>query len=177
MSLITIEPVSVKHAPAIQRLAAHPLVVETTALPSPYPADGALSWIEQVLGPRRLEGREFAYAIMVGNDTLVGCCGFNNVPSDKVRVEIGYWVGVPYWGKGYATAGVSMALAIGFDEMKFKCIFAPILEHNRASQRVVEKLGFRHVRTYHNTYYPKWGEEEVLVEYELTADEWVQRTA
>ncbi len=174
MPLITIEPVHVTYAPAIQRLASHPLVVDTTALPSPYPEDGALSWIEQVLDPRRLEGREFAYAIKGGNETLVGCCSFNNVPSDKARVEIGSWRG--YRNKGYATAGVGLALAIGFDEMKFKCIFAPTLERNRASQRVVGKLGFRHGRIYHNTLYPKWGEEEVLVEYELRAEEWVQRT-
>lgn len=161
-----------RHADAIQRLATDPLILETTALPSPYPADGARVWIEQMLEPRRRAGREFAYAIIREDRTLVGVCGFNNVPDDKERVEIGYWVGVPFWGKGYATQAIRQLVGIGFTGLGFQSLYAPILQRNRASQRVVGKLGFHHSRTYHNTLYPKWPEQEILVEYTLNRTEW-----
>ena len=173
MDKISLEPVTLRHAEDIQRLASDPLIVETTALPSPYPANGARTWIEELLEPRRKNGQEFAYAVKREDGMFLGVCGFNRVPVDKARVEIGYWIGVPYWGRGYATEACRQALNLAFSTMGFQSLYAPILARNKASQRVLEKLGFRHIRTYPNTVYAKWPKEEVLVEYALSRDEWV----
>lgn len=173
MDKITLEPVTLRYAEEIQRLASHPLIVETTALPSPYPEEGARSWIEQVLEPRRNAGQEYAYAIIREDGTFLGVCGFNNIPVDKARVEIGYWIGVPYWGHGYATEACRHAVDLAFTTMEFQSLYAPILARNRASQRVLEKLGFRHMRTYTNTMYAKWSKYEILVEFSLTRHEWM----
>jgi ribosomal-protein-alanine N-acetyltransferase len=59
------------------------------------------------------------------------------------RGDIGYWVGEPFQGKGYATKAVARALAIAFGEMGMEKVEACAFLGNRASRRVLEKCGFR----------------------------------
>jgi RimJ/RimL family protein N-acetyltransferase len=56
--------------------------------------------------------------------------------------ELGYWIGRPYWGRGYATAGARLVLSFGFGELGLRSIRATCLTTNAASARVLEKLGF-----------------------------------
>ena len=98
---VTLEPVAPHHADAVQRLAAHPDVVATTNLPEPYPDDGAAQWIAYVQ-TRHAVGEEFVFAIMNEDSELVGVTGLVDVTATEA--ELGFWVGVPYWGRGYATA-------------------------------------------------------------------------
>jgi RimJ/RimL family protein N-acetyltransferase len=52
--------------------------------------------------------------------------------------EVGYWIGRPYWGRGYA----SQALADLLTEVSERPVFAHVAEHNAGSIRVLEKCGF-----------------------------------
>ena len=54
-------------------------------------------------------------------------------------VEIGYWIGREFWGKGIATRALSAFLA----EMPTRPLYAHTVAHNVASMRVLEKCGFR----------------------------------
>ena len=172
MDTIRLEPITIKHAEAIQRLASDPLITDTTNMPSPYPHDGAAVWIGQ-LTDRMQAGEEYAYAIIEG-ETLVGVCGFVHVPENKELVEYGYWIGTPYWNRCYATAAGGLALEMAFDQLGFKSLLAPVLTRNAASARVLEKLGFRRTRIYNNTRYLKWEKTEMLADYELTRAEWMK---
>ena len=58
------------------------------------------------------------------------------------EAELGYWIGVPYWGRGYATEAAHAAVAYGFDELGLSAIWAGYYEGNERSHRVQEKLGF-----------------------------------
>ena len=58
------------------------------------------------------------------------------------EAELGYWIGVPYWGRGYATEAALAAMAYGFDELGLSAIWAGYYEGNERSRRVQEKLGF-----------------------------------
>jgi RimJ/RimL family protein N-acetyltransferase len=58
--------------------------------------------------------------------------------------ELGYWLGKPYWGMGYATEASREMLRYGFEELKLHRIFASHFKHNAASGRVLTKLGMRH---------------------------------
>ena len=58
------------------------------------------------------------------------------------EAELGYWVGVPYWGCGYATEAARAAVAYGFGELGLTAIWAGYYEGNERSHRVQEKLGF-----------------------------------
>jgi RimJ/RimL family protein N-acetyltransferase len=53
--------------------------------------------------------------------------------------EIGYWLGKEFWGRGIATQALRQFL----DEVKTRPLFAHVAKHNLASQRVLEKCGFK----------------------------------
>ena len=167
--IISIIPVESKHADAIQELASHPKVAETTNIPQPYPKNGAMSWIMSSL-PRRMAGLEHAFAIQRStDDQVVGVTSLMNVCRSKA--ELGYWVGVPFWGRGYATQANRLILAFAFEEVELERLYARPLARNKASCRVLEKLGFRHVDTVDNVF-PKWNATDQLGIYELEASEW-----
>lgn len=166
---ISIIPVESKHADAIQELASHPKVAETTNIPQPYPKNGAMSWIVRSL-PRRMAGIEHAFVIQCStDDTVVGVTSLMNV--GRYKAELGYWVGVPFWGKGYATQANRLILAFAFEEAGLERLYARPLARNVASCRVLEKLGFDHVDTVDNVF-PKWDATDQLGIYELEACEW-----
>lgn len=71
-------------------------------------------------------------SLTLNQGTGVNCC----------RAELGYVIGKKYWGKGYTTKAVKLALSLGFDELKIHRIESVVYPENRASQRVLEKAGF-----------------------------------
>lgn len=165
---VTLEPVDLHHAEDIQRLAAHPDVLATTNLPEPYPEDGARTWIEAVAA-RREAGEEYAFAILDPEGTVVGVTGLVDVTPEAA--ELGYWVGRPYWNRGYATAANRRTLAFAFDELELQRVFARPLARNAPSRRVLEKLGFVFVRTEPPTH-PKWGDDDTMARYEINRARW-----
>ena len=61
-----------------------------------------------------------------------------NIPNR--RAELGYWIGVPYWNRGYATEAGKALVDYGFDELGLNRIEAHCMARNPASGRVLEKL-------------------------------------
>ena len=83
-------------ADAIARLADdRRIAVNTARIPHPYGVDDAEQFIAAV---NRRDGE--AVFVITLDDALIGACGVD--PCEGVP-EIGYWLGVPYWGEGYAT--------------------------------------------------------------------------
>jgi RimJ/RimL family protein N-acetyltransferase len=160
---VTLEPITLRHAERVQQLASDPAIVARTSLPDPYPEDGAERWIER-LRTRRDEGKEYAFAVLNAEGTLVGVTGLDAV--DAERAELGYWVGRPYWNRGYATAAARKTLRVAFERLEVDRVSAHTHTQNAASRRVLEKLGFE--RTPGQAIdHPKWDEEEV-VRFELS---------
>jgi len=75
-----------------------------------------------------------ARAIVAG-DVVVGQIG--SWTEEGTR-DVGYWIGRPHWGKGYATDALRVLIAIE----PVRPLWAHIAEHNIGSQRVVERCGF-----------------------------------
>jgi [ribosomal protein S5]-alanine N-acetyltransferase len=63
------------------------------------------------------------------------------VDEQHQHAELGYWLGVPYWGKGYATEAACEMLRYGFEDLKLHRIFASHFKHNPASGNILKKLG------------------------------------
>lgn len=61
--------------------------------------------------------------------------------------ELGYWLGVPYWGQGIMPEAVKEVLRYGFEELEMKKIWCAYYDGNNKSKRVQEKCGFK----YHHT--------------------------
>ena len=78
-------------------------------------------------------------AVLLKSGVFIGMCGVH--PSQDW--EIGYWLGRPFWGRGYATEACGRAVAWAFDELKAETLNAGWFHDNPASGRVLTKLGFR----------------------------------
>lgn len=123
-------------AKAIAVLANDRRVAENTArIPHPYRVADASQWISAAnmqAGERTL--------LITRNGVVIGACGLelrDDMP------EIGYWLGVPYWGKGYATEAVRALIDHAFDELGHETLVAGARVTNPASRRVLEKCGFQ----------------------------------
>jgi RimJ/RimL family protein N-acetyltransferase len=121
---------------AIVRLVNDRRVAENTArIPHPYGIDDAERFIA---GVNRQDG-EATFAVIRGGD-LIGVCGVE--PRDHAP-EIGYWLGAPYWGRGYATEAVRAVIDHAFGAVGHGTLQAGARVGNPASRRVLEKCGFQ----------------------------------
>jgi [ribosomal protein S5]-alanine N-acetyltransferase len=107
----------------------------TGRMPFPYTEEVAHQWVDGLA-----EGEE-AYGIILGNE-LIGICGFTL--EDSGDAELGYWIGKPYWGHGYATEAARAVMAHGFAKSGVRRFMCKHLNGNDASARVIRKLGFRY---------------------------------
>lgn len=136
-----------KDASDIQRLAGAWEVAETTStIPHPYEDGMAEAWIQSI-HERPEDDSQFTYAmIRQGDNQLVGVCGFHLNQHHK-KAEIGYWVGKPYWGNGYATETTQRIIEFCFVELKLNRVQASYYTSNGASRRVMEKAGMSYEGT------------------------------
>jgi RimJ/RimL family protein N-acetyltransferase len=75
--------------------------------------------------------------------TLAGFCGLNAEYVDgEDEVEIGYRLGRSFWGRGLGTDAARMTLAHGFETAQVDSLIAIVEPGNRASIKVIQKLGF-----------------------------------
>ena len=164
----------VDDAPDVQRLAGEWAVADTTTnIPHPYEPGMAEDWIEPheeafVLGTLAT----FAITLK-GSGTLVGAIGLGAV-EPREKAELGYWVGVPYWGCGYCTEAGRAILAFAFAEMGLKRVDAFHMTRNPASGSVMRKLGMRHEGHFRH-HVEKWGVPEDVEFYSIAKTEWANR--
>ena len=122
---------------AIAQLANDRRIAENTArIPYPYKVADA----EKFIGGANKNG-EAAFLITLRNRTIIGACGimfhYDDVP------ELGYWLGVPYWNKGYATEALHALIDYAFTDLSHEALQAGARVTNPASRRVLEKCGFQ----------------------------------
>ncbi len=128
-------------APAVQQLVSAAEVADTTLnIPHPYPDNGAVEWIATHTEGIR-NRTDLSFAIVRKEDgVLMGAIGLH-LNTRHNKAETGYWIGVPYWGQGYATEALRRLLAWGFEELELNRIYAGYFVRNPASRRVQEKSG------------------------------------
>ena len=143
---LVMRPFRMPDAPRVRELAGAPELAENTlSIPHPYPEGAAEAWISDQESAFRL-GEVAAFAITLPDDTLVGAVGLK-LEEDTGIAELGYWIGVPYWGNGYATEAAASLLDFGFDTLALERIWARAFVRNPASSRVLQKLGMTHEGT------------------------------
>lgn len=126
------------------RLAGTREVAATTLrIPHPYREQDAIDFIASCRPDFEL-GRSARFAIAL-RATGEFCGGIGlRMMLEHHRAELGYWLGVPYWGKGYATEAAQEVLRFGFETLKLRRIYASYVTANLASGRVLEKIGMRY---------------------------------
>ncbi len=148
---LVLRPFTLADAPRVQQLAgAHEVALNTLSIPHPYPDGAAEEWI------RSHEQKKGEIGFAIDDGELVGAIGLK-VKRDDDIAEIGYWIGVPYWGRGYASEAAAEVIRFGFEELKLNKIFAAHFSRNPASGRVLQKLGMKFEGTLRQQH-KKWGE-------------------
>jgi RimJ/RimL family protein N-acetyltransferase len=71
----------------------------------------------------------------------------NRIDRDRGTAELDYWIAVPFWGRGIATAAVRLAVTLAFAGLRLQVVESVCLEENPASGRVLEKAGFTEVES------------------------------
>jgi ribosomal-protein-alanine N-acetyltransferase len=128
------------------------------------------SWIAS-LRPAYEAGKTLTWAVVLREEGgLVGAITLHpNARNDNV--ELGYWIGRPYWGRGYATEAAREVVCYGFERLGLHCIHAEHLGSNPASGRVMQKIGMSYEGT-RPEQHKKWGAYEDRVDYGLLARDW-----
>ena len=108
----------------------------TSDIPHPFDEAQALAWLKPARG-------EVRFAIEGGGRRLIGGAGFYRRPSGIA--ELGFWLGKPWWGQGFATEAGRAVLAHGMRDRRLPAFSSAHFVDNPASGRVLAKLGFTEV--------------------------------
>jgi [ribosomal protein S5]-alanine N-acetyltransferase len=171
---LVLRPFRRADAPEVQRLAGDPQVADATLLPHPY-ADGlAEAWIAGQAA-EFAAGHRFNFAVeRAGDGALLGSIGLELAAVGN-QAKLGYWIGRPHWGHQYATEAGRVVVAYGFGVLALERIWAPRFRWNKASGRVLEKLGFAHEGC-RREFIPARGRDEIVELHGMLRWEWIVRS-
>jgi [ribosomal protein S5]-alanine N-acetyltransferase len=114
----------------------------TLSFPHPVPEGWGIERINRMF-ERFASGEHVEFAIVSrDSNAMMGGIGLD-VNARHKRGYLGYWFGVDYWGKGYATEAASAVLEYGFQTLELHRIEAGHYPRNPASGRVLEKIGMK----------------------------------
>jgi len=90
------------------------------------------------------DGRSsFVIADHDDRDAIIGCTGYGMARDMPGSTEIGVWIGLPWWGRGYATEALQMLIDRAFGEDRLKALWCSTRVTNTRGRRVIEKCGFQ----------------------------------
>ena len=101
-----------------------------------------------------------------GNGEAIGAIelklnGHTDMTERDDECELGYWLGKPFWGRGYMPEAAREILRHGFEDLGMNTIWCGYYEGNRKSKRVQEKLGFVYHHTCHDVLVPLLNEVRI----------------
>lgn len=164
---LTLRPFDVADAPRVQQLAgAEEIARNTLLIPHPYPDGLAEQWI----GSHEAAALAGTLNLVIDDGELVGAIGLT-INKEHDHAEVGYWVGVPYWNRGYATEALREVLRYGFEELGLNRIYAYHFTRNPASGRVLAKAGMHHEGMMRR-HMKKWGQYVDVELYGIVREDW-----
>lgn len=146
---LTLRPPQPQDADEVQRLAGDFRIAEVTrSIPHPYPLELAAQWIERCAEDWQ-SGKAASFVITeTGSGKLVGSITLKDI--SRGEAEVGYWIGVPYWSRGYASEACKALVEFAFRGLRLRRLHASHLARNPQSGRVLFKAGFRHLGLGHS---------------------------
>lgn len=144
----------------------------TRRIPFPYPREEAARYILSARG-KNAEGAALLLAITARKQpqNLIGAIGVE--PDGEGSVEIGYWLGRPFWGQGLMTEAAQAMIDAVFLYTDVKEINASIRVLNSASRTVLERCGFQQAGG-SMCIRPAWGDSVPSDCYRLTRGVWTR---
>ena len=162
---------SLEDAASLQQLAGDRRIADTTvSIPHPYELDHALAWIAH---QRRelVRGRTINFAIrLLSGAPLIGSAGLRDIDPAHRQAELGFWIGVDWWGRGYAKEAAKAVIGYGFETLGLNRICAHHMARNPAAGRVMLSLGMRQEGVMRERV-RKWGVYEDVVLYAVLRED------
>lgn len=119
------------------------------------------------------------YAVCLKEDgKAIGCVGLmigeqSNIGLLDTEGEIGYWIGVPFWGQGLIPEAVKEVIRHAFKDLQLETLWCGFFEGNEKSKRVQEKCGFRYHHTEHDMKWKRMNDIRTEHIMRLTKEEWI----
>ncbi len=136
---LILRPLRLADAARVAAFTADPAVARmVTSIPHPQMEVAAEGFILINLARASL-GREFVFAIELRGEGLIGLTGLHAKQGDSF--ELGYWIGRPYWGQGYATEAATALRDFGFHTLGLARLVSLIAPENKASEQVARMVG------------------------------------
>ncbi len=169
---LLLRPIEINDAPIVSQLMGAREIAEGSAdIPHPYTEQMARDWIGYHTSEMDDGGIIVLAAILKKTQQLVGAVSLS-LNYQHFHAELGYWVGTPYWGSGYATEASAAMMDWGFNNAAVFRIHACHFSRNPASGRVLQKIGMQHEGRSRN-HMIKWGSLEDVEPYSLLLSEWL----
>lgn len=112
-----------------------------------------------------------------GSDTVIGAIelklnGYTDMTDRDDECELGYWLGKPFWGRGYMPEAVTEIIRHGFEDLNMNTIWCGYYDGNSKSKRVQEKTGFIYHHTCNDGQVPLLNEVRVCHINYMTRKQW-----
>ncbi len=170
---LLLRPWQESDAAALYRYAGDPAVGPAAGWPVHTSEENSLAIIRSVLSAPE------TYAVVLKETgEAVGSIGLSlqgasELVTSAEEAELGYWIGVPYWGQGLIPEAAEALLRHGFEDLGLAKIWCGYFAGNEKSRRVQEKCGFTYVCTRENVPCPLLGEIRTEIVSALTRDAWL----
>jgi ribosomal-protein-alanine N-acetyltransferase len=136
-----LRPWEISDLESLVRYANNPNIAKflTDAFPHPYTIENGKAFIEFANKDNPIH----IFAIEI-NGQAAGAIGIHpQYDIHRKNAELGYWLAEPFWGHGIITKAVIEMVAFAFKSYDINRVFARPYGTNKASQRVLEKAGFK----------------------------------
>ncbi|HXP59411.1 MAG TPA: GNAT family N-acetyltransferase [Dongiaceae bacterium] len=174
---LVLRPLTPEDGATVARLAGSREIADTTiSIPHPYSEKQARAWIAARTS-QSSTGKEMVFGVAIRQDAqLIGAVGLREMDTEHAQAEMGFWIGVPSWGRGYATEAARRVVRYAFEDLKLNRVYAHHMVRNPASGRVLEKLGMKREGLLRQRV-RKWGVFEDVVLLAILHDDWRQMSA
>lgn len=170
-------------AKSLYQYAKDPLVGPIAGWPVHTSVENSCEIIQNVLSA------DETYAVTLKDeDKAIGSIGLmigdkSNIKIREDEAEIGYWIGVSYWGQGLIPEAVKELMKYAFDTLNIQKLWCGYFDGNEKSKRVQDKCGFKYHHSNENIKWPimndirtehiscisldKWRQEQLIIEKEV----------
>lgn len=174
---LILRPWSESDAQSLYEFAKDPRVGPIAGWPVHTSVENSRQIIREVLSANE------TYAIVQkGEEKAIGSIGLmmgekSNLSIGENEAEIGYWIGVPYWGRGMVPEAANALLKYAFERIGISKMWCGYFEGNEKSKRVQEKCGFRYHHTEAQKEWPLM--HDVRTEHItcITKEQWLKKQA